>query len=130
MSTKIDAINSLIVFANKAFDGADTMRKAELVGLLAASIKAVRALPDTAQRDDIPADMVVTTMKIEVDDSQVRAALEPLEQLTAAATAAEAALAKLWNIQAAMRYSPPYAGVGSASGSSGPASASAHLDPH
>lgn len=43
---KITAINSVIALANKAFDGADTMRKAELVELLAASIKAVRALPD------------------------------------------------------------------------------------
>lgn len=67
-------------------------------------------------------ELVVASLKIEVDDSQVRGALEPVQQLIVAATEAEAALAKLWNIQAAMRYGPPYAGVGTASGSNIPAS--------
>ncbi|MRW82931.1 hypothetical protein GJ698_02350 [Pseudoduganella sp. FT26W] len=53
-------------------------------------------------------------LKIEVDDSQVRKTLVLLEQVTPAALAAEAALAKLWNIQAAMRNQSPSTGSGGA----------------
>lgn len=55
---------------------------------------------------------VVASLKIEVDDSQVRGALESVQQLTVAAAEAEAALAKLWNIQAAMRNCSQSTGSG------------------
>lgn len=58
-------------------------------------------------------------VNIEVDSSQVREALPLLEQMTASALAAEAALAKLWNIQAAMQNHHPYTGAGGVSDSSG-----------
>lgn len=74
-------------------------------------------------------ELVVASLKIEVDDSQVRAALEPVQQLAVAATEAEAALAKLWNFQAAMQYRHPYTGAGSVSGCSTPASDAATSAP-
>jgi hypothetical protein len=51
-------------------------------------------------------------LKIEVDSSQVRETLALLEQVTPAALAAEAALAKLWNIQEAMQYCQARTGSG------------------
>jgi hypothetical protein len=56
-------------------------------------------------------------LTIEIDTAQVREALPLLEQMTAAALAAEAALAKLWNIQAAMHCRSPNTGSGGADGS-------------
>jgi hypothetical protein len=61
-------------------------------------------------------ELVVASLKIEVDDSQVRGALEPVRQLTVAAGEAEAALAKLWNIQATVRNCSPCASSGAVGG--------------
>lgn len=74
-------------------------------------------VPATAQ--DALANPGSIPLTIEVDSTQVVAALEPLEKLASAALDAEAALARLWNIQAAMQNRLPETGVGSASGSSG-----------
>jgi len=64
-------------------------------------------------------------LKIEVDDSQVRESLALLEQLTPAALAAEARLAKLWSIQEAMQCRQASNGSGGVCGPSGSASESA-----
>lgn len=87
MNTKIDAINSLIVFANKAFDGADTMRKAELVELLVASIKAVRALPDApapsiARTPGVSATPAITVAMCALAEYSMQMRDDKLNQLT------------------------------------------------
>lgn len=56
---------------------------------------------------------IITKLKLDVDSSQVSETLTLLEQLTPAALTAEAALAKLWNIQAAMQCRHLYTGAGS-----------------